>query len=364
MRMIPCLIGLSLLTAGCPSGLPNQVATERRPGVSTRAVSLCVDGDATEGFASFVLNALNGDTIGAGETTITQTIDGAQPGSGKWEGGQSLDAMNLDSNIHVTLVLDASSSIVESGLFDQTTTAALDMLNQGRDLWKDRPGGFTWQVVWFNQWVWESTGDWELEDIQSIPGPAKDDDGFTRMYAAVDFAIGRTTEVRNQEGIAAGDRDTHLIVLFTDGRDNSSGRPSPKPPKTSGVTSSKATYMVHPTEVVTAADVEAALEARDWLQLSILALGNDIDDRVLERFSDAAEGGQVYNGNNVENLFGRAARSFETLQTVGWRLPLNPGEEHAWRVNFDVEGLPQTSSVRLDVMRDSTTPDCDATTTN
>lgn len=361
MRTLPLLIG-PFLIAGCPSDLPNQPATERRPGVSTRAVSLCVDGDATEGFASFVLNTIQGDTIAAGDTEVTQTIDGAAPGSGKWEGGQSLNATDLDSNIHVTLVLDASSSIVESKLFEETKAAALELLTRGKETWKDRPGGFTWRVVWFNQWVWEATGEWDFDDLQTIPGPAEEDDGFTRMYAAVDFAIDQATRIRAEEGLAAGDRDTHLIVLFTDGRDNSSGRDSPKPPLVNGTTTSKATYTVHPTTVVTEDDVEAALDSRDWLQLSILSLGDDVDDRVLQGFADAAEGGQVYSGDDVEALFGRAQRSFETLQTVGWRLPLNPADPHVWRLSFQVNGLPQPASVRLDVMREANTLDCDATT--
>ncbi|MBX2802774.1 MAG: hypothetical protein KTR31_34150 [Myxococcales bacterium] len=356
MRPFTAAIGLSLLSGCAVQELPQRSATERRPGVSTRSLALCVDGDATQGFASFVLSDVDGVPVTGEVSSVAQTIDGDRPGSGRWEGGQSLDQTDLDSNLHVTLVLDASRSIVDDGLFDDMRAAAQRLLEQGDARWAERPGTFTWRVLWFNQWVWEADSSWTFDDIPSIPAPQMDDDGFTRMYAAIDFSTQQIRDLR-EAGVAAGDRDNHLLVVFTDGRDNSSGRVSPEVPFAEGTTETDAEFAVHRTPVVTEDDVIARLEALDFVQVSLLALGDDIDDDVLDRFADAGRG-QVFAGDDLERLFTEAERSFETLKTVGWRLPLNPGELHDWQLDFSVDGFANETRIRLPVMRDPQTPDC------
>ncbi|HHO51412.1 MAG TPA: VWA domain-containing protein [Deltaproteobacteria bacterium] len=357
MRNLISSLALVLL-ASCKSNLPSQPATDKRPGVETRVVDLCVDGDATEGVASFVLRYVDGTTIPASSTTIEQSIDGDTPGSGKWEGGQSLGSENLSSDLHVTLVLDASSSIVEDGLFDEMKSSAMALLEQGAAAWEGRPGTFSWQVIWFNQWVWEADSDWSLSDIETIPGPAEGDDGFTRMYAAMDFAVLEADRQRLGGGVASGPRDTHLLVVFTDGQDNSSGRDSPDVPAPTGATSSGAGYTTHATTVTTQRDVEQLLAANnDWLQVSMLGLGAGVDRTVLESFAQAG-GGSVFEADNVGVLFEQAEKSFETLQTVGWRLPLNPGDTHDWRLSFSVDDLPKSTTVDLRVGRNNGTPEC------
>jgi von Willebrand factor type A domain len=348
------LLFMSLAVVGCGGGTE---ATDKRPGVETRDITICLDGDATVGVGQFVLSDVDGNTIPATITTVAQTIDGDPPSGGKWEGGESLSEENLESDLHVTLVLDASESIATSALFDDMKAAASDLLVQGDALWLDRLGVFTWGVVWFNDWVSIADDDWTFEDIETIPAPAAEADGFTRMYAGIDLAIDYANELK-KGGVAKDPLDNHLMVVFTDGQDNSSGRDSPPVLEETGVTESKATYTNYETKATSKDDIVTALEnASGWLQASMLALGDDVDSKVLEDFAEAG-GGTVYAATKVENLFEDAAKSFETVQYVGWRLPLNPGEKHKWKIEFTVEGLPKTTTVELDMSREADTPVC------
>lgn len=356
MRKLAFLLTLASLGA-CKKDLPSVSATNKRPGVETRTVDLCVDGDATEGFASFVVKREDGTSIPGSQTSVLQTIDGAEPGSGQWEGGASLDETNLSSDIHVTLVLDASASIAESALFSEMKSAAMGLIEQGMATWEGRPGTFSWRVIWFNQWVWEADADWLPSDIESIPGPPEGEDGFTRMYSGIEYAVNQAETLREQ-GVADGPRDSHLIVVFTDGQDNSSGRDSPAVPMAEGSTDSGASFSVHTTAATDEDNVEALLRgANDWLSVSMLGLGGGVDGAVLDSFAQAGNG-NVFQADEVDALFANAETSFEILQTIGWRLPFNPGELHEWRLEFTVDDLPQSATIELEVERDEQTPAC------
>jgi hypothetical protein len=305
-----------------------------------------------------VLSDVKGNTIPASVTTVTQTIDNDPPTSGKWEGGESLDEEDLESDLHVTLLVDASASIAASANFDTMKDAAVDLLSQGEELWSTRPGLFDWRILWFNDWVWEADDDWELEDIPSIPGPGDDADGFTRMYAGIDLAIDQADTLK-KSGVADGDLDNHLLVVFTDGQDNSSGRDSPAVPFETGVTDTKASYTVHATTAISLAATKERIEKTSgWLQTSMLALGDDVDADVLEDFAEAGRG-VVFAADDIADLFSDAAKSFETVQYVGWRLPFNPGEKHKWKLDFKVEGLPKVTTVEIDVERLADAPPCE-----
>lgn len=334
-------------------------ATDERPGVETRAVSVCIDGDATIGIGQFVLQDVDGNTIPASATKVTQVIDGDPPTSGKWEGGESLNEEDLASDLHVTLLVDASASIAASAVFDDMKAAAVDLLSQGEDLWSTRPGVFDWRILWFNDWVWEADADWTTKDIPSIPGPGDEADGFTRMYAGIDYAIGQANSLK-ADGVADGDLDNHILVVFTDGQDNSSGRASPPVPAETGVTETGAGFTTHDTDAITLNETADAIEsANKWLTTSMLALGGDVDQEVLDDFAKAGRG-TVFSGTDVTGLFADASKSFETVQYVGWRLPFNPDEKHKWKVEFKVEGLPKATTVDIDVVRRPGDPLCAA----
>ncbi len=347
--MRPILLPAAFALA-CNDDLPSVSATNNRPGVETRSLELCVDGDATEGFASFVVSNVDGDAIAASDTTIDQLVDGDNPGSGIWEGGVSLDEESLTSNLHVTLLLDSSDSIIDAELFELMKDSAQDLLRQGEADWAKRPGEFTWQVIWFSQWVSEAGEGWEFEDIADIPPPPADSDGFTRLYSSMDFAI-RSASQDRRDGIADGERDTHLLAVFTDGRDNISGRDSSEPPTGSGVTENGAPFDNFATSAIELEELESLMLARPWLQVSLLGLGNDIDSDALNTLARAG-GGRVFRANDIEVLFDRAEAAFEIRQTVGWRLPFNPGERHRWQLDFTVDGLDRPARIRLDVERE------------
>ena len=359
MRQLLTFTAVAVLAFGCRNedDLPSITATKNRPGVETRTRELCTDRDATEGFASFVVLTEDGGAVPASDTTITQLIDNEEPGSGLWEGGQSLDEENLSSDLHVTLLLDASDSVVDAELFDQMKASAEELLRQGATQWEERPGEFSWQVIWFNQWVSAAEGEWQLEDIADIPPPPEDFDGFTRLYSAMEFAL-RSAETARDNGIADGDRDNHLLAVFTDGRDNISGLDSQEPPVPSGTTSSGATFSTFATTAITRTQLERQMQNRPWLQVSLLGFGNNIDSEELDALATAG-GGTVFEGNDIERLFSRAQRSFEILQTVGFRLPFNPGEPHIWELEFKVKGINREAKIKMDVERTSQTPECE-----
>ncbi|MEN0065763.1 MAG: vWA domain-containing protein [Myxococcota bacterium] len=356
MRHLVSLAAVAIMAMAC-SGDTVVQATKNRPGVELRTAEFCTDRDATEGFASFVVKTIDGGAVPASETTITQTIDGEAPGSGLWEGGQSLDEENLSSDIHVTLLLDASDSVVEAKLFDLMKESAEQLLRDGETQWAERPGNFTWQVIWFNQWVSRADGDWTFDDIADIPAPPQEFDGFTRLYSAMEFAVRNASEARTN-GIAAGDRDNHLLAVFTDGRDNISGLDSEEPPVVDGLTKNGAAFTTFATNAINRAQLEELMRNRPWLQVSLLGFGSSIDSEELDALAEAG-GGTVYEGNDIERLFTRAQRSFEILQTVGWRLPFNPDEPHIWELEFTVNGIKRSASIKLDAERTAQTPECE-----
>ncbi|MEM6929793.1 MAG: vWA domain-containing protein [Myxococcota bacterium] len=364
MRHLVSLTVLAALATACNNDdLPSVPATNNRPGVETRALELCVDGDATEGFASFVVKTAEGSAVAASNTTVSQFIDGERPGSGLWEGGQSLDSENLSSDLHVTLLLDASDSVVEAELFEQMKASAEQLLREGEADWAERPGNFSWQVIWFNQWVSAADEGWTFDDIADIPAPPPDFDGFTRLYSAMRFAVSNASQTR-RDGVAAGDRDNHLLAVFTDGRDNISGRDSEDPPNMTGVTENEAPFSIFGTTATSRAELEELIRARPWLQVSLLGFGNNIDREALDGLAEAG-GGTVFEGNDIERLFGRAEQSFEILQTVGWRLPFNPNEPHVWELDFKVKDISKATTIKLDVERvvdnngKETLPECE-----
>jgi len=357
MRHLVSLAAVAVFTLACKNDpLPSVSASKNRPGVETRTLELCTDNPATEGFASFVVYTEDGGAVPGSETEITQVIDGEAPGSGLWEGGQSLDEENLTSSVHVTLLLDASDSVVDAGIFDDMKAAAEELLRQGEAQWEERPGEFTWQVIWFNQWVSAAQGDWDYEDIADIPQPPEEFDGFTRLYAAMEYAIGNATQQR-ANGVASGDRDNHLLAVFTDGRDNISGLASEEPPVTEGVTENGAPYNTFATNAITRVQLERLMLNRPWLQVSLLGFGPSIDSEELDALA-AAGGGTVFEGNDIERLFTRAQRSFEILQTVGFRLPFVPDDPHTWELEFKVKGIKKPATIKLDVERTEDTPIC------
>jgi len=360
MRLLVSFSTLALLAAGCTNEVRTVQASKNRPGVDTRTVELCTDRDATEGFASFVVSSLEGGAVPASDTNITQVIDGEEPGSGVWEGGQSLGVENLTSDLHVTLLLDASNSVVQAGLFDQMKASAEELLSQGAAQWEERPGVFTWQVIWFNRLVnaaSDAQGEWEFADIRDIPAPDPDDDAFTRLYAAMEFAIRDATATR-EEGIADGDRDNHLLAVFTDGGDNISGLPSGDPKIPSDVTKNGKAFDTFGTNSINRAQLERLMENRDWLQVSMLGLGSEIDREALDSLARAGNG-TVFEGQDIERLFSRAQQSFEIQQNVGFRLPFNPDEPHVWELDFKVKGIKRPSTIRLLVERTDETPMCE-----
>ncbi len=307
-----------------PVGLP-FVTRDRRIGTTTVILDYVVhDGlgnpVAPEAYRTKLF--LDGNLLGSG--IYDETVLGS-------------DARELELNLFLMLVLDASFSLERFGTpqFDAMLRGAEDLVLRGADLWSRRAGAFDWSVVWFDALLARPDPDFvSTFRLTNIPRPEPGD--FTKLYSAIGAGLEVSAEQR-AEGIAAGARDRHVVVVFTDGRDNLSSFENPDVSEEGRLANGdpfrrfgwRATNL---NDVVTEiADHPAYPEQ---LTVHTVALGDScgatsdstcVDSVALSQIARVGLGREFASQDDAGELFGDVLREFETLASDGALLALEPG---------------------------------------
>lgn len=233
------------------------------------------------------------------------------------------DAEELASNMDLTLVLDASYSMLrhDPPAFGPMLKAARRTVQEGRSVYVDRPGEFTWSMYWFNDLIYEPSGTWPDFVIENIPQPEQGT--FTKLFAAVRLAVDDSQERAAQSG---KEREQHILVVFSDGADNYSWFANPEVSGSDNI-SSDFLYTFEGSDPVTKAQVLAAIRDHPDLQVHVIGLGSEVNDRDLQEVAVAGHGRYFKNIDpaQVGSLFDQVILEFTTMQTQGVTLPIPPG---------------------------------------
>jgi hypothetical protein len=322
------LLGLGL-GWGCrgPVEATPQQFTERPlmlRSTSAPTVTWRAEHAATDVVLKFVARRADGTPLCADDVSVQLLMDGAPLDS---EAILQADAKAQEVNLMYSLVLDATRSMLlhSPPAFEPMKLAAQKSVRTGTQLWTERPGIFAWTVNWFDDFVYRPAERWPEDALLGIADP--DDASFTRLYAAVDFAIDDLAKRREEAGLA--DDAHNVMVIFTDGHDN---HPAWNPPQVRDqLVQPEVGHSFHkiawPT--VEFSTLLEKIRSTPALTVHTIGMGNDIDEAALRSLAQAGNGIFVNNGkgSSIEALFARVTREFTTIQSSGATIP-NPSGDH------------------------------------
>jgi hypothetical protein len=267
------------------------------------------------------------------------------------EGLLQQDSATLAANLHVTLVLDTSYSMLTHSVpaFEPMLASAKRTLGAGSALYADRPGVFVWDLVWFDDVIYrplQSTASlrWKMSDVERIPTPAPG--SFTKLYAAVSNAI--ESSAAHAAEFGTGPRDQHLVVAFSDGADNYSWFDNAE---TGGqlTLGTDRQYRFFGAAPVTREDVQRQLGDHPEVQMHVIGLSSAVNDDELRSLSRAGHGAYFkdLDASKVDALFDQVIQEFTSVQSHGATVPLPPGE---YEFEVIVRAGKASGSYRFDFM--------------
>ncbi|MBN2492585.1 MAG: hypothetical protein JXQ29_17185 [Planctomycetes bacterium] len=280
----------------------------------------------TEIVVQFAVRDATGRAYGADEVEVEMQID-ERPldPEAVLERSSSL----LESNIRYALVLDASASMLipDKQPFTQMRTAAADSVTALLKAWEGNSGAVAWTFLWFSDVLNRPFGGpLEPAHIEQIPEPQPGD--FTKLYAAVhEMALAMKNE-HDRELFAAGELDSHVLVVLSDGQDNHSYQDNTALRPARGVLGGGVYYQTFGYRPVEMADVTRVIASHPRLTVHAIGLGNRINVDELRKLVTAERGGKLLTGSvlDLPELFAAVTREFATVQTHGARVPLKPGD--------------------------------------
>lgn len=292
--------------------------------------------------------------------------------------GEPLDAESigdgsntpLTSSLNYHLVLDGSYSMLTHvpPAFHPMLAAASDSIEEVRAAWVNNGGDFHYGITWFAEWIYGARGDWSSEDLASIPEPGAGT--ATKLFSAVEFAT-KKLKADHEAGIASGPRDRHIMIVFSDGKDNyshydqvdqSGDEPLPPLPACEPaadpsfcVTDAGAEYEVVRTHAVTLADVEQAIAEHPNLTVNVLGLGSSVNGAELQRIADSGNGDYIHNPESAEvrGLFRSALQQFIDQHTIWFQIP-EPAGKHTLALDFVTADHQEEARARCTIEYDTT----------
>ncbi len=288
----------------------------------------------------YLVRDTNGVPIDESNLDVTMLVNGIPLGNGGVFGESLLDrnSTELELNVHVTLVLDASYSLQQFNppQFAFMLGSAQSLVDAGTQIWATRPGEFSSNVVWFDELISHpDPSHLGTFRIGFIPDPVPGN--FTKLYGAVSSAL-QTSANLYGEGVAAGPRDRHVIVVFTDGQDNLSSFDN-RDVQQEGRLKNGDPYPRLGWRATELQDLYAQIAAHPAypqnLRVHTIALGVSCDQGLpgpcfdavaLERIAQVGFGQQIASAGNVGTLFEQIRREFTTLQSTGAKMALRPGD--------------------------------------
>ena len=301
--------------------------------------------DQSIGTTTVVLDYLvrdsEGDLLDESDLDVRMFVNDQELGAGGPFGESVLDsdAQQLDLSVFIELVLDASFSLeqFDPPQFDSMLKAAENLVSEGTDIWRDRGGSFDWSVVWFDELLSQPDPD-HLRSfrIGNIPQPAPGN--FTKLYSAVSNAL-EVSASRFAEGVAAGERDRHVLVVFTDGLDNLSSFDNPDV-RLEGQLRNGDPYPRIGWRATGLDDVLAEIGSHPRyptnLTVHTIALGRNcagggqgepcFDEQALRDVAQVGFGQLLVSPRDVDDLFDQIRREFTELQSSGAVMALPPGD--------------------------------------
>jgi hypothetical protein len=240
------------------------------------------------------------------------------------------DASALAVNVRFGMVLDASYSMLRHTpqAFGPMKTAARDSVKSLQEFWRARGqrGTASWSFLWFEEQLNEPAADWVPDNILQLPDPQPG--SSTKLYSATHAMVGRMHDAY-RSGVASGERDMHVLVVFSDGADNYSWFDnSSAVPRTLTIPGTALTYQRSGTAATTLQQVKDAVAAHPKLTVHTIGLGSDVNDAELQALATAGRGVYVKNSSAtaIGELFNRVLQEAVTVQTVGATMPLPPGD--------------------------------------
>lgn len=324
-------VSLLLVFGGCDGPAEPEGGSKSSPLLIEEFAKPEVRYDPLRGTTTVVVQfvARNSRQVPLGEADIDVTlgIDGRPIDV---EGLLSQDSETLRTNLHLTLVLDASYSMLQhdSPAFAPMLSSAKRTLGSGSNLYADRPGDFEWDIIWFNDLIYrplESTASlrWSMGDVERIPSPLQG--SFTKLHAAVSEAIDISAAHADEYG--SGPRDQHLIVTFSDGADNYSWFGNAEIGGQSTLDPDRQ-YRYFGAAPISRQQVEQKLQANPEVRMHVMGLGSQVNDAELESLSKAGDGQYFKNldASKVDTLFDQVIQEFTSVQVHGATVPLRPGQ--------------------------------------
>lgn len=247
----------------------------------------------------------------------------------------SSDSELLNSDLVVSLVLDASGSMLEHTppAFTPMKNAAMDILRETQNAWAQTSSQFDWRLMWFDYALYtpmeNMAGEpWTVDDIAHIPEPQQDaNTAFTALYKAVNKMVGIHKDLYDS-GVAAGPRDQHVMLIFSDGGDNQAHVDNPKLSEEQNL-NNMLFWKKEGGAATDLAGVKNNVASAPNLRTFVIGFGSFFDGSHTQSLKDIASSGrgQYFFGadaTNLNQLFRDVQTEFVTLQTLGAEVPLAP----------------------------------------
>jgi hypothetical protein len=307
-----------------PVGLP-YVSLDRRIGTTTVILD-------------YVVHDGLGRPVGPEAYRTKLFLDGNLLGSGAYdETVLGSDARELELDLFLMLVLDASFSLERAGTsqFDAMLQGAENLVLRGADIWSERAGTFDWSVLWFDELLARPHPDFAGSfRLTNIPRPQPGD--FTKLYSAVSAGLDVSSDLR-ADGVAADTRDRHMLVVFTDGRDNLSLFANPEVEEEGRLVNGDP-YRRFGWRATGLPDVLGEIAGHpsypEHLTVHSVALGEScgsgttgscVDSESLSDIAQVGLGSTFDSEDDAGEAFEEVLREFETLASSGALLALPPG---------------------------------------
>jgi hypothetical protein len=275
------------------------------------------------------------------------------------------DSELLKSDLALSLVLDSTYSMLSHTppAFEPMKAAAVDVLTGIRDTWSTNNAQFHWELTWFNEVIFRPAANnrgenWSISDIRDLPTP--ETGSFTGLWKAVHYTIGIHQELYEKQ-VAAGKRDQHVMVVFSDGEDNHSyfdNSNIDRPDDLNGVL--HWTYQGYP--ATNFEDLQALLDEFPQLRVYVIGFGdallsaNDLEKQKLRNLAEQNRG-QYFFGNDsnaLAQLFDSVKREFITMQTLGVETPLRDGQhEFSLRARHHASGAEGRKDFSLTISEEA-----------